>query len=79
MLPDDLLLRVRHEAQRRGTSVAEVVRGAVEREVAAQPTRRELPFFGIGASGQSDGAERAEEILGEIFEERHKSRRDAAG
>ena len=70
MLPDDLLARVRHEAKRRGTSVADVVRGAVEREVAEPSGGRELAFFGVGASDHADTSERADELLGEILDER---------
>lgn len=77
MLPDDLLARLRHEAKRRGTSVAEVVRVAVEREL-AQPKRRELSIIGIGSSGEPDGSARVDEILGEIYEERHRRRQQDA-
>lgn len=73
MLPDDLLARLRHEAKRRGTSVAEVVRVAVEREL-TEPRRRELSIFAIGSSGVRDLTERTDELLGEIYEERHRRR-----
>ena len=77
MLPDDLLARLRHEAKRRGTSVAEVVRTAVEREL-AEPPRRELSIVAIGSSGIPDLSKRVDELLGEVFEERHQQRqRDA--
>lgn len=77
MLPDDLLTRLRHEAKRRGTSVAQVVRTAVERELAA-PKRRELSIFAIGSSGMPDLSERVDELLGEVFEERHRQRQEDA-
>jgi ribbon-helix-helix CopG family protein len=77
MLPDDLLARLRHEARRRGTSVAEVVRGAVEREVEEPPGGRELSIFGIGASGRPGLSARVDDELGEIFDARDRRRRDA--
>jgi len=77
MLPNDLLARLRHEAKRRGVSVAEVVRAAVEREL-AQPKRRELSIIGIGSSGMPDGSERVDELLAEVYEERDRARREDA-
>ena len=58
-LPNDLDARVRHEAERRGVTVSELVREAVEAHVG----RRRLRSFGAGKSGQSDISVRIEEIL----------------
>ena len=40
MLPDDVDARLRHEARRRGVSVAQVARDAIERELPSQPDGR---------------------------------------
>ncbi len=61
-LPDDLAQDVEREAQRRRVSISEVTREALQEHiqlVAANP----LPFIGIGRSGRTDTAQRAEEIL----------------
>ena len=65
MLSDDLLARVRLESRRRGTSVADVVREAVEREF-SQPKRsgKALSFFGVGEGGPADASERVDEVVG---------------
>jgi hypothetical protein len=61
-LPDDLDARLRHEAQRRGTTIAEVTRAALEAHIGTG-TRRRLGAAGTGHSGQSDISERIEEII----------------
>jgi len=62
-LPDDLDARLRHEAQRRGLTVSELTREAIERLLDAPRGERRLLAAGAGASGQSDISERIEEIL----------------
>lgn len=62
-LPDDLDARLRHEAQRRGITVSELTREAIETHLDAKPGRRRLLAAGAGASGRSDVSERIEEIL----------------
>lgn len=62
-LPDDLDARLRHEAQRRGLTVSELTREAIERLLDAPRGGRRLLAAGAGASGRSDVAERIEEIL----------------
>jgi metal-responsive CopG/Arc/MetJ family transcriptional regulator len=58
-LPDGLLKRLRVLAAERGTSMAEVIRGAIEEAVSShRPRPRSL---GIGASGHSDTARRTAE------------------
>ena len=65
-LPDDLDARLRHEAQRRGTTIAEVTRTALEAQLGVGPRRR-LGAAAAGHSGRSDISERIEEIIsGEI-------------
>lgn len=74
MLPDALLTQLRHEARRRDTSIAEVVRQAVERELAEPKGHRKLSFVAIGKSGIPDGAERVDEIVGRAILEEHDQR-----
>lgn len=58
-LPDEIDARLRHEARRRGVTLSELVREAVEAHVG----RRRLRSFGAGKSGRTDISERIEEIL----------------
>lgn len=62
-LPDDLDARLRHEAARRGTTVSDLTREAIEAHLSGGRTRRRLLAAGVGASGQADVSERIEEIL----------------
>jgi plasmid stability protein len=48
MLPDELDDRLRLEARRRGTSIADVAREAIERQLPPAPEPGKLGFFGIG-------------------------------
>jgi predicted transcriptional regulator len=61
-LPDELDARLRHEAERRGVTIAEVTRTALERHLGTGGRRR-LEAAASGRSGQSDVSERIEEIL----------------
>ena len=61
MLPDDVLASLRQEARRRGMSVAEIVREAVEGHMNEPRKPRELAFFAVGEGGPPDGAERVDE------------------
>jgi len=62
-LPDDLDARLRHEAERRRTTVSELTRQAIEAHLGGGRTRRRLLAAGAGGSGRSDISERIEEIL----------------
>jgi predicted transcriptional regulator len=63
-LPDELDAALRHEAARRGITISELTREAVETHLAARPgRRRRLLAAGAGRSGHSDVSERIEEIL----------------
>jgi hypothetical protein len=62
-LPDDLDARLRHEAQRRGITVSELTRIAIETLLDAPRGRRRLMAAGAGASGRRDVSERIDEIL----------------
>ena len=59
-LPDDLDARLRHEASRRGMTLAELTREAIESHLGG---RRRLRAAGAGHSGRDDISERIEEIL----------------
>lgn len=66
-LPDELDARLRHEAQRRGMTVSELTREAIDAHLGGSRTRRRLLAAGAGSSGHSDISERIEEILaGEV-------------
>ena len=62
-LPDDLDARLRHEAQRRGTTVSELTREAIEAHLGGARSGRRLLAAAAGRSGRSDISERIEEIL----------------
>jgi predicted transcriptional regulator len=62
-LPDELDARLRHEAERRGTTVSAVTREAIENLLGVPRGKRRLLAAGAGASGCSDISERIEEIL----------------
>jgi predicted DNA-binding protein len=61
-LPDDLDARLRREARRRGTTISELTREAIEAHLSGG-TPRVFLAAGAGRSGQSDISERIEEIL----------------
>jgi len=63
-LPDQLDARLRLEARRRGMTISELTREAIEGHLGARDGRR-LMAAGAGRSGRSDISERIEEILRE--------------
>lgn len=62
-LPDDLDARLRHEAERRGSTVSELTREAIEAHLGAGSGRRKLIASAAGRSGSHDISVRIEEIL----------------
>jgi predicted transcriptional regulator len=62
-IPDDLDARLRHEAARRGMTISELSREALETYLGDESSRRRLGAAGVGRSGRSDVSERIEEIL----------------
>jgi Arc/MetJ-type ribon-helix-helix transcriptional regulator len=63
-LPDELASAVTREADRRRTSVSEVMRSALLAYLGIDPgARRTLPFAALGHSGDGNVARDAEEIL----------------
>jgi predicted transcriptional regulator len=61
-LPEDLDARLRHEAERRGVTIAEVTREALAEHLGAG-RRRRLGAAAAGRSGRTDVSARIEEIL----------------
>ena len=61
-IPEQLDARLRHEAARRGTTISEVTREALEAHLGGSG-RRQLGAAAAGRSGRSDISERIEEIL----------------
>lgn len=74
MLPDDVDVRLRLEARRRGTSVAEVAREAIEKQLPPQQDGR-LSFFAIGEGSPRDASERVDELLAKSIRRRRADRR----
>lgn len=62
-IPDALDARLRHEAARRGMSLSDISREALEAYLGGAPARRRLGAAGAGRSGDRDVSERIEEIL----------------
>ena len=62
-LPEDLDARLRHEAARRGMTISEITREAIEAHLGGATKRRRLRAAGAGASGRTDISERIDEIL----------------
>lgn len=63
MIPDALDARLRHEAERRGMTISELAREALETLLGTSGPRRELGAAAAGRSGRSDVSERIEELL----------------
>jgi predicted DNA-binding protein len=63
-LPDELDARLRHEAARRGTTVAAITREALEAHLGTGQRRR-LLAAAAGRSGQTSVSEQIEAILAE--------------
>lgn len=62
-LPDDLDARLRHEADRRGVTVSDLTREAIEEHLGGRRGKRKLVAAGAGRSGEHDISVRIEEIL----------------
>jgi hypothetical protein len=72
-IPDALDAKLRHEAARRGVTISEVTREALEMFLNGNPPRRRFLSAGAGASGETDIAVRIEEILAEEWSEPRRS------
>lgn len=62
-IPEALDARLRHEAARRGVTISEISRAALEAYLDVPAGRRRLGAAGAGRSGREDISERIEEIL----------------
>ena len=64
-IPDEVDRLLRHEAQRRGLTISELTRRALQSYLGADApsARRRLLSAGAGRSGRSDISESIEEIL----------------
>jgi hypothetical protein len=62
-IPEALDARLRHEAERRGVTISDVSREALEAYLVGQTGRRRLGAAKAGHSGRTDISERIEEIL----------------
>jgi predicted transcriptional regulator len=60
-LPEELDAKLRHEAERRGITISELTREAIQQHLNAG--KRRLEAAGAGKSGRDDISERIEEIL----------------
>lgn len=60
-IPEELDERLRHEAKRRGVTIADVTRSALENHL--QRGHRRLRAAAAGHSGESDVSERIEAII----------------
>jgi hypothetical protein len=74
MLPDEVDARLRLEARRRGSSIADVAREAIERQLPPAPSEGALSFFSIGGGSPRDASERVDELVGKAVA-RRRSRR----
>jgi hypothetical protein len=63
MLPDDVDARLRLEARRRGSSIADVAREAIERQLPQPSADGRLGFFSIGEGSPADVSERVDEFV----------------
>lgn len=78
VLPEDLGVRLRVEARRRGMSVAEFTREAIEQALPAPPADGHLSFFDIGPKEgpATDDARRVDEIVGRAMDRRVQADRE---
>ncbi len=60
-IPEELDERLRHEARRRGSTISDVTRSALEAHL--QGGRRQLRAAAAGRSGNTDISERIEQII----------------
>ncbi len=71
MLPDELDGRLRLEARRRGVSIADVARAAIERDLPQPAGSGHLAFFAIGEGSPDDASERVDQFVREAIDRQH--------
>jgi predicted DNA-binding protein len=70
-IPEQLDERLRHEAKRRGVTISDVTRSALEAHL--RGGRRQLLAAAAGRSGERDISERIEQIIGaELGDSTHR-------
>jgi hypothetical protein len=74
MLPDELDDRLRLEARRRGTSIANVARDAIEQQLPPVPKPGALSFFAIGDGDPKDASEHVDEHVARVVSRKRTSR-----
>ena len=74
MLPEDVDARLRYEARRRGVSIADVAREAIEEHLPAPAEPGRLGFFAVGTGKPSDVSERVDEFVGRAVARRRKTK-----
>ena len=72
LIPDELDARLRLEAARRGVSLAEVSRAALEAYLAAQAAPGALGFFAAGDGAPDDVSERVDEYVAAAVRRRRR-------
>ncbi|MGZ6545836.1 MAG: ribbon-helix-helix domain-containing protein [Acidimicrobiia bacterium] len=70
-LPEALDAKLRQEAARRGMTVSELTREAIETHLGLR-RRRVLRSAGSGRSGLGDASQRVDEIFAEIMDEKRR-------
>jgi predicted transcriptional regulator len=75
-LPDDLDRRLRDEAKRRGATISEITREAIEGHLNGGRGRHRLLSTASFRSETGELSTRVDEILAEIYEERDRRRRE---
>jgi hypothetical protein len=77
MLPEELDARIRLEARRRGVSIADIAREAIEQHVPGPTPQGPLGFFAVGEGGPTDASERGDELVGKAIARRRRPTRSA--
>jgi len=72
-ISDELDTKLRHEAARRGVTLSDVTRDALEHYLNDGLPRRRFFAAGAGDSGRTDISERIEEILAEEWSDQRRS------
>jgi Ribbon-helix-helix protein, copG family len=70
MLPDELDARLRQEARRRGVSIADVARDAIDRQLPPPRADGRLGFFAVGEGSPADVSEHVDEHVRRAISER---------
>jgi hypothetical protein len=74
MLPDDVDARLRLEARRRGVSIADIAREAIDQHLPRPRTDGRLGFFGVGEGSPPDASERVDELVATAVRRRRAER-----